>query len=77
MLRIDCKSPDRVSVLLEIDALAGEAVVEQSDRYSSYQIWCVGVEQAVLELRLSAVCQHPYVVTVADPPLIDRSGGPM
>jgi hypothetical protein len=77
MLRIDCKSPDRVPVLLVLDAAGAEAVVEQSDKFANYKIWCVGVGEQVLRDKLSKACQHPFQVHEDNPPELGKAGGPM
>ena len=77
MLRIDCKSPDRVGVLLALDALNAATVLEQSDKFSNYSIWCDGVAEWTLRDRLAVACQHPFEISRDEPPIVGKSGGAM
>ena len=77
MWHIRIKSPDRVAVLLALDTLSAATVLEQSDKFSNYSIWCSGVSEKSLRDRLKVVCQHPFEVSDDEPPVVGKAGGAM
>jgi hypothetical protein len=80
LLKIECKSVDRVAVLTAMDQLNSGQVDQQCTcrATADYAIWCTGVDRELLEARLKKVCRQKFTVAEDDPlPPADREGRPM